>query len=214
MAVRPQPPPAQTARALICQGKGIPPTPQGRNGQEVPVFGPRAMPSSQPCRLCSPSKQPAKKQHSKQQQRRPSKQPKQPRPAQGVGVRGRGMQKIKACNRPKKRSKNRLCKNIFCSSKCDAGKSQAKGEMRNAGHAQDTLPAPRMQPHMLAQPIAESVWFEIKCRRCGLICPSAPSALTMKRRAPPSASLEGRRKWAGNGFMDAIKREKTTRRLW
>ena len=31
---------------------------------------------------------------------------------------------------------------------------------------------------------AVSAGVEIKCRRCGLICPSAPSALTMKRRAP------------------------------
>ena len=33
--------------------------------------------------------------------------------------------------------------------------------------------APRMQPHMLAQLSAESAWFEIKCKRCGLIYPSA-----------------------------------------
>ena len=81
--------------------------------------------------------------------------------------------------------------------------------MRNAGHAQDTLPAPRMQPHMLAQPIAESVWFEIKCRRCGLIYPSTTRVPdTDKHERHLSASLEGRRKWAGNGFMNAIKREK------
>ena len=29
---------------------------------------------------------------------------------------------------------------------------------------------------MMAQPIAESAWFEIKCRRCGLIYPSTTRA--------------------------------------
>ena len=74
------------------------PTPRNMGKHMAGRFlGPRAMPSSQPCRLCSPSKQLAKKQHSKlpskqrqrrhgkQRQRRHGKQQQRPPSAGGGG---------------------------------------------------------------------------------------------------------------------------------
>ena len=53
---------------------------------------------------------------------------------------------------------------------------------------------------------AVSAGVEIKCRRCGLICPSAPSALTMKRRAPPERLFRGAQKMGREWIYECDKK--------
>ena len=112
------------------------------------------------------------------------------RPVLNRPKKGEGCKKFKAFERPKKPAKTGYAKTLLAPPKREVQRrDQGRSFMAKKGMRE--VRCPRCNALlMMAQPIAESAWFEIKCRRCGLIYPSATECPNHETPSTPERLLK------------------------